>query len=113
MLLALLLASCVSSASERSGIFVNPQQFVNQSAIVCGFMLDSSNIFETDDDEDDSRPGGLSIAEKGPLNLLHRGRICVEGEIIYMGCQTSTTVICTDAAFDYGIRIHRVLNSTG
>jgi len=46
--------------------------------------------------------------DKGPLDLRFRGKLCVEGELSYMGCETGPD-ICTGAAFDYGVEIRRVL----
>ena len=69
-------------------------------------MIDSANIVESANRDDAQHRGGLVIAAKGPLNPLYRGPLCVEGDITYVGC-ISSPVICTDAAFDYGIRVER------
>jgi len=102
------LLACAHHSSARNPVFVHPEQFVNLSTRVCGYMIDSSNIVESEDRNDTGRRGGLSIQESGPLNPLHRGRICVEGQVVYLGCQTGP-VACFDIAFDYGIRIRRVV----
>jgi hypothetical protein len=75
---------------------------------ICGYMIDSSNIVESPNREDHGHARGLSIADRGPLRLPHQGRVCVEGIVVYLGCE-SGPALCTDAAFDYGIRIQRVL----
>ena len=104
LLLAVSLVSCVAGSAARDDIFVNPSRYLGRQVDLCGYMIDSANIVEAEDRDDAARRGGFSIADKGPLNLLHRGPICVVGEIIYIGCQTGD-VVCTDAFFDYGIRI--------
>lgn len=107
-----LLLACIHHPSVRNPVFANPEQFVHLPAQVCGYMIDSSNIVESRNPDDASRRGGLSIAESGPLDPLHRGLVCVEGQIVYIGCETGP-VACVDIAFDYGIRIRRVLPHTG
>jgi hypothetical protein len=104
--LVLVLGSCAHDQTASADVFQTPSQFVGQTVRVCGYMIDSANIVESADREDQRRAGGLVIAAKGPLNLLHRGPVCVEGELTYVGCATGP-VICTDAAFDYGIRVQR------
>jgi hypothetical protein len=108
LVLTLILTGCAHGSVPRSEVYSTPERFVGQAVRVCGYMIDSSNILESDDRNERERNGGLSIREKGPLNLLHRGRVCVEGEVSYWGCATGP-VICTDAAFDYAISITRVL----
>lgn len=103
------LLSCVSVDGEYSDVFTTPQSYVRKQVEVCGYMVDSSNIVESSDREDRSRAGGLSILESGPLQRLHRGRICVAGVLEHVGCGGRAR-ICTDMAFDYGIRIVRVLS---
>lgn len=103
-----LLLACIHHPSARNPAFANPEQLVNLSTQVCGYMIDSSNIVESRDPNDASRRGGLSIAASGPLDPLHRGLVCVEGQIVYIGCETGP-VACVDIAFDYGIRIQRVV----
>ena len=71
-------------------------------------MIDSPNIFESPDRNDRSHPRGIFIVDRGPLALPQGGRVCVSGTIKYMGCETGPA-ICTDAAFDYGIVIDRVM----
>ena len=85
-----------------------PSRFVGQTVEVCGYMIDSANIVESADRDDIKHRGGLSIDSRGPLNSLHLGRLCVEGEITYRGCGTNR-VICIDAAYECGIRVHRVI----
>jgi hypothetical protein len=87
-------------------VFRHPSRFVGQTVQVCGYMIDSANILESANRDDPTRRGGLVIAAKGPLDLRYRGPLCVEGDLTYIGC-LSGRVICTDAAFDYGIRVHR------
>lgn len=108
----LCLLACTHYPPARSVVFANPERFVNLPAHVCGYMIDSSNIVESPDRNDTARRGGLSIAEKGPLDPRRRGRVCVEGQIVYLGCETGP-VACFDVAFDYGIRVRSIIDSPG
>ena len=109
LFLALLSTGCTTASAARNPVFATPDLFVDRRVHVCGYMIDSSNIVESRSRNDRVHSGGVSIIEKGPLNLLHRGRVCVEGTISRIGCETGPD-LCTDAAFDYGIRIQRVLH---
>jgi hypothetical protein len=102
-----IVAACAHPSNASSELFRTPARFVGQTVKVCGYMNDSSNIVESDDRDDVKHSSGLSIEENGPLNLRHRGPVCVEGEITYRGCGTAH-VICIDAAYEYGIRVRRV-----
>jgi hypothetical protein len=107
-LTAAALVGCTHPSSERSRVYVSPEQFLAQLVEVCGSMIDSSNILESARRGEQRRVGGLSINEMGPLNPLHRGRICVEGQISYIGCATGP-VVCLEGAFDYAISVRRVI----
>lgn len=107
----MLTAAAVSGCAHtrpRNEVFASPERFLERDVTVCGQITDSSNIVEDGTGSGEVRPAGLSILEGGPLNLRFRGRICVEGPINYVGCKTGTA-ICTDWAYDYGIRIRRVI----
>ena len=106
--MAPVLVACAHTSAASTEVYRAPSIFVGRTVQVCGYMLDSANIVESANRDDKTHDGGLSISAKGPLNLRHRGPLCVEGEVTYVGC-ASGPVICTDAAFDYGIRIRRVL----
>lgn len=90
---------------------MHSERYVGQVVSVCGYIVDSANIVESADSEDRIRSGGLSIAEKGPLPPLYRGRTCVEGEIVHLGCATGAR-ICLEAIYDYAIKIRRVASLT-
>ena len=107
-LFTLVLSGCVHTPLASDDVYRTPSRFVGQTVQACGYMIDSSNIVESQDRDDEKHRGGLSIAAKGPLNLRHRGPVCVEGDVIYMGCGTRL-VICIDTAFEYGIRVRRVI----
>ena len=102
------LSGCAHTALGTADVFAAPSRFVGQTVRVCGYMIDSANIVESPNRDDETRRGGLSIDGKGPLNLRYRGGLCVEGDVTYRGCATGPA-ICTDAAFDYGIRVRRVV----
>ena len=106
--IAILLSGCATNVSARSDVFSRPANYLEHPVSICGYMIDSANIFEGRTRRARQRLGGLSILARGPLDLRYRGRLCVDGHIEYMGCETSQTVICTDAVFDYGIRITRI-----
>ena len=93
------LSGCAHAPLASADVFGAPSRFVGQTVQLCGFVIDGANIVESADRHDDERRGGLSIAAKGPLDLQHRGRLCVEGEVTYVGC-ASGNLICTDAAYD-------------
>jgi len=103
-------SACVGTPATREPAFVRPDAFIGRSARVCGYMIDSANIVESPHREEWDRRGGLSIKERGPVDPFYRGRLCVEGSISFMGCETGP-VICTDAAFDYAITITRRLDT--
>lgn len=105
---SLLVMSCTAPAATRNPVFTTPEKLSSQLVIFCGYMIDSANIIESADREDRRHRGGVSIMDKGPLDLRFRGKLCVEGELSYMGCETGPD-ICTGAAFDYGVEIRRVL----
>ena len=106
----LLVCSCTHSLAPRSDIYVHPAKYKDQNVKLCGYVVDSANIFESADSEDHTRDGGLSIAERGPLDPLHRGWTCVEGEIVEFGCATGPR-ICLEAAYDYAIKVRHVISS--
>jgi hypothetical protein len=110
VLLFAALASCANGRTIYDPFFLNVSQFSGRTVSVCGYMIDSYNIFESPKRDDYNHRAGLSIITTGPLKLPHKGRICVEGSIEYIGCQTGP-LICVDEAFDYGIRIIRVLDN--
>ena len=101
--LVLLMASGCASVSGRNPVFVNPASFVGETVQVCGWF-DGPNILENRDDW--AHGGGVSIIDRGPLDQRFEGRACVEGTLEFMGCETQ---VCTDAAFEYAIRITRLL----
>lgn len=105
----LLVSSCTHPLPTRSDIYVHPEQYVGRVVSVCGYIVDSANMVESADSEDRTRPGGLSIADRGTLDPLHRGRICVEGEIVHLGCASGSR-ICLEAVYDYAIKIRRVVS---
>ena len=107
--LFVLVSACTYPNDAYAGLYQAPARFVGQTVEVCGYMIDSSNILWTADRTDTKRRGGFSIDGKGPLNRLYRGHLCVEGEITYVGCGNGT-VVCTDAAYEYGIRVRRVIS---
>jgi hypothetical protein len=102
--------SCARSLPPRSDIYVRPGQYEGQLIGVCGYIVDSANIVESADSEDRTHRGGLSIAERGPLNPLHRGWTCVEGEIVHFGCASGPR-ICLEAVYDYAIKVRRVVST--
>jgi hypothetical protein len=106
---AALCPACATASNRREPVFSHSAQFVGRDVRICGFMIDSSNIVESENREDRQRQGGLSILLRGPLDPFHRGRICVEGVISYLGCE-SGRIVCMDAAFDYAIAVRRVLS---
>jgi hypothetical protein len=93
----------------RSDIFVHPGNYVGKPVNVCGYILDGSNIIEGKSYSHPRLTGGLSILEMGDVGFRYKGHICVEGVIEYAGCETGD-VVCTDAAFDYGIKVRKVFH---
>jgi hypothetical protein len=106
-LLTLLSCSACTHQWARNPAFVNPASYLGREVQVCG-PVDGPNILETADHRRWSQTGGISIIERGPLDQRFRGHACVIGTLEYMGCQTE---ICTGAAFDYAIRIRRVVTA--
>ncbi|MEA3030030.1 MAG: hypothetical protein QOG13_1355 [Sphingomonadales bacterium] len=106
-----MVSACVSLPDDRDLVFARPQEVTGRSVRVCGFMIDSANIVESSDRDDSRHSGGLTIVARGPLNAFHRGRVCVEGNISYVGCVSGPT-FCTDSAYDYGISVRRLLPLT-
>ena len=104
----LLAWGCITPDQGRNPVYVKPSSFVNERVQICGYMIDGANILEDPSNEGRHRSSGISISESGPLGPRYRGRVCVEGTISRMGCQTGPN-FCTDAAFDYGIRIERII----
>lgn len=98
-------AACTPTVT-RNPVFVSPADYLNQEVQVCGYV-DGPNILESRDRRKWSRTGGVSIVARGPLDQRFEGRVCVVGLLEYIGCATET---CTGAAFDYAIRIIRVLD---
>jgi hypothetical protein len=106
---AFALAGCAHAPPVRSDVYVNSERYINRLVSVCGYIVDSANMVESSDREDRTRSGGLSIINKGPLKPLYRGRTCVEGKIVQLGCASGPR-ICLEAIFDYAIEIHRVIS---
>ena len=94
-------------AETRNNVFVSPRDYVGRTVLVCGYMIDNSNILESRLRREWGRTSGLSIRSRGPLPARFLGRACVEGEISYLGCETEA---CTGAGFDYAISISRVIS---
>lgn len=109
LLASLAVAGCAHVPPPRNDVFVNSATHVGQSVRVCGYRIDGANILESRRRRDWSHTGGLSIIERGPLPPLFRGRLCVEGTISRLGCETGP-VVCVDAAFDFAISIRRVFS---
>lgn len=105
-----LACSCAHTFPTRNDVYVHPEKYVGQVVSVCGYIVDSANIVESADSEDRFRRGGLSIAARGPLDPLRRGRTCIEGEIVNFGCASGPR-ICLEAAYDYAIKVRRVLST--
>ena len=102
-------ASCQTPLlASSSSVFANPASYVGQRVMVCGRLGGTANIYE----EPSGR--GLSINSAGggfgPLlvRLGEGARVCLTGNISYLGCQTDDRIICTDAAFDYVLHLKRV-----
>lgn len=104
LLLAHLAGACNGPAS-RNPVFVNPASYLGRAVQVCGYV-DGPNILESRDRRDWAMTSGVSILERGPLPPLFEGDACVEGPIEHLGCETQ---ICTGAAFEYAIRINRIV----
>ena len=94
------------SRQTRNAVFVEPSALVGRQVELCGFV-DGPNILESADRRQWARTGGISIVDRGPLHPRFRGRACVAGLLEYFGCAADA---CNDAAFDYGIRIGRVIS---
>lgn len=105
--IALAAGGCAHAAT-RNSVFVSPASYVGRSVQLCGYMIDSSNILESRRRREWNRTGGLSIRDGGPLRLRFRGRVCVEGDVSYLGCGEGSG--CTGAAFEYAISITRVIS---
>lgn len=108
-LATLLICSCKHSRLPRSDVYMSPEIYLGKLVSLCGYIVDSANMVESIDSEDRTRRGGLSIVEWGPLERLHRGWTCVEGEIVHLGCASGPR-ICLEAVYDYAIKIRRVAN---
>jgi len=102
--------SCATARqSESAAIFASPSKYVDQHVVVCGYLSGVSNILQTRGDVDK----GLSILigeELAPRvrRLSQRTRACLRGKIEHVGCG-SGSVICTDWAYEYAIRVNRIL----
>lgn len=99
---AILLTSC-STPTLQSEAMLRPQEYVGRQVSVCG-TLDGANLLDQN-----SNGFGLAIIDFGDLGANRRGRVCITGEIVYIGC-LSGNVICNDWAFDHGIRVSEVLS---
>jgi hypothetical protein len=104
-----LIVACQSvPVNSDAAVYSNPAQFVGQAVTVCGFLAGSANILQRRNDTSI----GLSI-DGGPYSrrlaqLGERAAVCLSGTISYLGCATNPEFICTDAAFDYQIRVAEI-----
>ena len=104
------LSACVTETMVPSDILLHPSLYADRTVQLCGYMLDSTNLFAS---SDGIHPrGGISIGNPGPLNLKQRGYVCLEGKLRYVGCNTGN-VFCTHSVFDYAIDISKVFNRRG
>lgn len=102
-----LVSGCVSVTSVGDDIFLTPAEHRNKIVVVCGQMIDSANLIRPSIGEESTE--GLVLLNHGPLDPLHRGEVCVRGLLDYVGCLDGE-VICTDGAYNYGIRVYEVVN---
>lgn len=104
-IIGLTTVACASNTSSNFDAFDNPQNYLGEKIRVCGRMVDSANLVQIDKKTSDKNLQGFVIVGNRPTsNRLPRGKLCVEGLVVFIGCQTGD-VVCTDAAFDYGIEI--------
>ena len=105
-LLFLALASCQTSsvAPRSSPVFADPAAYVGKQVTVCGRLSGTANIYEERGDR------GLSISPIAEglkpkfARFRQHGRVCLSGEVSYVGCQSDPRIICTDWAFDYALK---------
>ena len=95
-----------ATVPARNPVFVDPAKFVGEDVEICGWF-DGPNILESRNREDWAHTGGVSITDRGPLAQGFSGYACVEGALGFLGCETQ---LCTGAAFEYAIRITRVVS---
>ena len=57
-------------------------------------------------------PSFINIRDYGPMSFDYEGKICVVGQIVYIGCYRGKR-LCTDWASDYAINIERVIFREG
>lgn len=99
----ILIGSCAHRVIQAPDVFISPQSYLGRTVAACGFIQDGSTIRLRRNEI----VQGLNIVDRGPVKPLFRGSICLIGKIEYNGCKKQN--ICTDWAYDYGIRISREL----
>lgn len=97
------LVSCKHVQTNHSAAFINPDILLGERIKACGVKSDIANFSPVKLD-DGRKIEGLSIVDHGTLDRSKRGRLCFAGTIVYLGCGTKK-ILCTDAAYEYGIKI--------
>jgi hypothetical protein len=106
---AALLTACATLTSDKTpNAFQAPQTYLHKQTTVCGYLSGATTIRPKRQEIET----GLNLdANRFATQLLAIGeakKVCVSGPISYMGCANDPNVICTDAAFDYNIRVDSV-----
>jgi len=97
----------LSSCSHHQKPLEVTKLFEGQVISVCGQKIGSSNLLIAKSSPY-AKFNGFSIADHGPTLPSGNKAICVEAAVTYLGCETGP-MLCTDWAYDYGIKINREL----
>jgi hypothetical protein len=97
-----------ATARTRNHLFDAPQDHVDRSVMVCGYVVYGNSILERQDGVLNRR-GGLVILDDNPLPPNFDGHVCVEGRIGELCGEHQS--ICSEGLFDFGISINRVLSA--
>ncbi len=100
---SIFLASCQHTKTNDPDAFLNPETLLGERIKACGVKSDIANFSPVMLD-DGRKLEGLSIVNHGTLDPSKRGRLCFAGTIVQLGCGTNE-ILCTDWAFEYGIKI--------
>jgi len=108
--LVTLVAGCAPNSPPASSLSGEGKSAKGQVVSICGQMVSPNVIWSHSGLGSERDKVGVYIFDRGPVERVFRGSLCVEGTVRYTGCQTGGN-ICTDAIHDYGIWIERVLSS--
>lgn len=98
-------ASCGTMSNPNPDVFDNPQAYLGQKIRVCGEAIDGSNLIQvTNGFNDDAHKGFVLTGNRSLSDRQKRGKLCVEGLVVFIGCNTEG-IICVDAAYNYGIEV--------